>query len=172
MQQSPELLQDMKEQLEIKRQKLRSSGGSIGSSKNIAQHNIKQNIVESCSPYSSPPSNGGAGSKRDRANLTDVLMPSATSADTFYTLANAATRQHGQQQPTPKGGQSGNPGGPSAAKGRLKVCKNPEIRKPDQNSWFSWILITTSFVYIFVYFCFYIQTTFSDLLKDSNKEND
>lgn len=117
MQQSPELLQDMKEQLEIKRQKLRSSGGSIGSSKNIAQHNIKQNIVESCSPYSSPPSNGGAGSKRDRANLTDVLMPSATSADTFYTLANAATRQHGQQQPTPTGGQSGNPGGPSAAKG-------------------------------------------------------
>ena len=117
MQQSPELLQDMKEQLEIKRQKLRSSGGSIGSSKNIAQHNIKQNIVESCSPYSSPPSNGGAGSKRDRANLTDVLMPSATSADTFYTLANAATRQHGQQQPTPTGGQSGSPGGTSAAKG-------------------------------------------------------
>ena len=127
MQQSPELLQDMKEQLEIKSQKLRSSGGSIGSSKNIAQHKIKQNIVESCSPYSSPPSNGGAGSKRDRANLTDVLMPSATSADTFYTLANAATRQHGQQQATPTGGQSGNPGGPSAAKGRVK---NWKIQKP------------------------------------------
>ena len=99
MQQSPELLQYTKEQLEIKKQRLKSSGsagsarGAVGGrSQAAATQNIKHTaggVASETSPYSSPPSSSNS-------HLNNVLMPSASSADTFYTLANAAARQHGQ----------------------------------------------------------------------------
>ena len=123
MQQSPELLSDMKEQLEIKRQKMKSLGCS--NKHNIAQKNLKQSTFDGhSSSFSSP------ASTASKANLSNVLMPSASSADTFYTLANAASRQaHGQ--PAAHGGQ---PNPRAAAPGGSDPVVNEVWKSHDTSS--------------------------------------
>ena len=96
MQQSSELMESIQTQVRAKRmatleqqEKLKKSAAAAASatsstasttSVKALQQQQQSWLEEPPRPYPLPPSS--------------VLMPSATSADAFYTLANAAVRQH------------------------------------------------------------------------------
>ena len=94
MQQSSELMESIQTQVRAKRmatleqqEKLKKSAAaaasatsSTASTTSVKSQQQQSWLEEPPRPYPLPPSS--------------VLMPSATSADAFYTLANAAVRQH------------------------------------------------------------------------------
>ena len=94
MQQSSELMESIQTQVRAKRmatleqqEKLKKSAvaaasatSSTASTTSVKSQQQQSWLEEPPRPYPLPPSS--------------VLMPSATSADAFYTLANAAVRQH------------------------------------------------------------------------------
>ena len=93
MQQSSELMESIQTQVRAKRmatleqqEKLKksavaaASATSTASTTSVKSQQQQSWLEEPPRPYPLPPSS--------------VLMPSATSADAFYTLANAAVRQH------------------------------------------------------------------------------
>ena len=83
MQQSSELMESIQNQVRAKRmatleqEKLKKSSVASATTASVKSQSW---LEEPPRPYPLPPSS--------------VLMPSATSADAFYTLANAAVRQH------------------------------------------------------------------------------
>ena len=89
MQQSSELMESIQNQVRAKRmatleqEKLKKSpAAAAAAAVSVTSASVKSQswLEEPPRPYPLPPSS--------------VLMPSATSADAFYTLANAAVRQH------------------------------------------------------------------------------
>jgi hypothetical protein len=93
MQQSSELMESIQNQVRAKRmatleqEKLKKSPAAAAAAVSVTASVKSQSwLEEPPRPYPLPPSS--------------VLMPSATSADAFYTLANAAVRQHHIQQHT------------------------------------------------------------------------
>ena len=88
MQQSSELMESIQNQVRAKRmatleqENLKKSPAAAAAAVSVTSASVKSQswLEEPPRPYPLPPSS--------------VLMPSATSADAFYTLANAAVRQH------------------------------------------------------------------------------